>query len=133
VKGRHHSITRVYPYRHDMCHVFKHDVIDCITYLNIGTWFLNKRLFALRVLYSYDAEIIFKFVLSVIEEFQCRDKIFAIGFDNASNYNAAMRLLTNTLKSIMNGIFFSLKMYMSYSKLNCQSGYGSRPSSGIDR
>jgi hypothetical protein len=74
-----------------------------------------------------------KFVLSIIEEFQCRDKIFIIGFDNASNYNAAMRLLTNTLEPIMNGIFFSLKMCMSYSKINCQSGYGSRPSLGIDR
>jgi hypothetical protein len=48
-------------------------------------------------------------VLSIIEEFQCRDKIFVIGFDNTSNYNAAMRLLINTLKPIMNGIFFHSK------------------------
>jgi hypothetical protein len=89
------------------CTVTAHWITDEI---NIGTWFLNKRLLALRVLdYPHDVETIFKFVLSIIEEFQCRDKIFAIGFDNASNYNAAMRLLTNTLKPIMNGIFFHSK------------------------
>jgi hypothetical protein len=48
-------------------------------------------------------------VLSIIEEYQYRDKFFSISFDNASNYNAAIRLLTNTLKPIMDGAFFHTK------------------------
>jgi hypothetical protein len=48
-------------------------------------------------------------VLSIIEEYQCRDNLFSISFDNASNCNAAIRLLTNTLKPIMDGAFFHTK------------------------
>jgi hypothetical protein len=48
-------------------------------------------------------------VLSIIEEYQCRDKFFSISFDNASNCNAAIRLLINTLKPIMDGAFFHTK------------------------
>jgi hypothetical protein len=72
--------------------------------------FLNKRLLAFRELeYPHDAESIFRFVLSIIEEYQCRDKKISISFDNASNCNAAIRLLTNTLKPIMDGAFFHTK------------------------
>jgi hypothetical protein len=82
---------------------------------NLGTWFLNKKLLAFRVLdYLHDAETIFRFVLSVIEEFQCRDKIFAIGFDNASNCNAAIKLLTNTLKPIVDGAFFTQNVHVIF-------------------
>jgi hypothetical protein len=48
-------------------------------------------------------------VLSIIEEYQYRDKFFSISFDNASNCNVAIRLLTNTLKLIMDGAFFHTK------------------------
>jgi hypothetical protein len=72
--------------------------------------FSNKRLFAFRELeYPHDAELIFRFVLSIIEEYQYRDKFFSISFDNASNCNVAIRLLTNTLKPIMDGAFFHTK------------------------
>jgi hypothetical protein len=85
-------------------------------------------LLALQVLdYSHDAEIIFKFVLSIIEEFQCRDNIFAIGFDNVSNYNTAMCLLTNTLKLIMNGIFFHSKCVCHILNLIVKAGMEEDP------
>jgi hypothetical protein len=45
-------------------------------------------------------------VLSIIEEYQYRDNFFSISFDNTSNCNAAIRLLTNTLKPILDGAFF---------------------------
>jgi hypothetical protein len=48
-------------------------------------------------------------VLSIIEEYQYRDKFFSISFDNVSNCNAAIRLLTNTFKPIMDGAFFHIK------------------------
>jgi hypothetical protein len=48
-------------------------------------------------------------VLSIIEEYQYLDKNFSISFDNASNCNATIRLLTNTLKPIMDGAFFHTK------------------------
>jgi hypothetical protein len=49
------------------CTVTAHWITDEI---NIDMWFLNKILLALRVLdYPHDAETIFKFVLSIIEEF----------------------------------------------------------------
>jgi hypothetical protein len=75
---------------------------------------LNKRLLALQVLdYQHDAKIIFRFVLSVIEEFQRRDKICAIGFYNATSCNIAMCFLTNILKPIIKWYMISLKMCMS--------------------
>jgi hypothetical protein len=75
-----------------------------------STWFLNKRLIAFRHLpYPHDADHIFEYVLQVIEEYQIKDKIFFIAFDNASNCNAAIRLLCNTLQLMMNGAFFHTK------------------------
>jgi hypothetical protein len=77
---------------------------------NFGTWFLNKRLITFRHLpYLYDADHIFEYVLKVIEEYQIKYKIFAIAFDNASNCNAAIRILCNTLQPMMNGAFFHMK------------------------
>jgi predicted Ser/Thr protein kinase len=61
-------------------------------------------------------------VLSVIEKFQCRDKIFVIDFDNASNCNIKMRLLTNILKSIMNDIFFHSKCKCHIINLTIKAG-----------
>jgi hypothetical protein len=44
--------------------------------------FSNKRLLAFRELkYPHDSELIFRFVLSIIEEYQYRDKFFSISFD----------------------------------------------------
>jgi hypothetical protein len=71
-----------------------------------------------RKLY-HKSDHIFKYVLQVIEEYQIKDKIFAIAFDNASNCNAAIRLLCNTLQSMMNGAFFLHEICLSYFKLNC--------------
>lgn len=59
--------------------------------------------------YPHDADHIFEYVLQVIEEYQIKDKIFTIAFDNASNCNAAIRLLCNTLQPMMNGVFFHTK------------------------
>jgi hypothetical protein len=52
-------------------------------------------------------------VLSVIEEFQRRDKICAISFYNASSCNIAMCFLTNIFKPMIKWYMISLKMCMS--------------------
>ena len=77
---------------------------------NIGRWFLNKKIIAFRVLpYPHDATHIFEFVLAVIEEYGLKEKIFSIDFDIASNCNAAIRLLTNSLRPMLDGAFFHTK------------------------
>ncbi|KAJ3690553.1 hypothetical protein LUZ61_019717 [Rhynchospora tenuis] len=61
----------------------------------MGSWILNKRILAFRVLpFPHDGQAIFEHILSVIEEYNIRDKIFAEALDNASNNASAIRVPT---------------------------------------
>ncbi|KAJ3689308.1 hypothetical protein LUZ61_018472 [Rhynchospora tenuis] len=76
----------------------------------MGSWIINKRILAFRVLrFPHDGQAIFEHILEVLEEYNIRDKIFAVALDNASNNVSAIRILSNSLCPMLGGAFFHTK------------------------
>lgn len=116
---------------HDLayCYVIGHWISEDT---NFGTWFLNKRILAHRVLpYQHNAQAIFKYSLEVLEEYNIRDKVFAVAFDNASNNNRAIRLLANTIHPICDGAFFHTKCAYHILNLIVHAGLAPKPAADL--
>ena len=72
-----------------------------------NAWTIQKRILAFRVFDdSHNAQNIFRQLRIIFSEYNIENKIFVIGFDNASANTAAIPLLIDLCKPFLGGTFF---------------------------
>ena len=72
-----------------------------------NAWTIQKRILAFKVFDdAHTATNIYRKIKIIFEEYKIENKIFAIGFDNASNNTAAIPALIDLCKPYFGGKFF---------------------------
>jgi len=86
-------------------------------------WTIQKRILAFRVFDdAHTAHNIFRQLRIIFSEYKIENKIFAIGFDNASANTAAIPFLLDLCKPYLNGIFFHQRCACHVLNLSVQKG-----------
>ena len=97
----------------------------CVTahWIDPSTWVMNKRVIAFELFaHPHTGARLFAILVSVIETYNLRDKIFSISFDNASNNTAAAKRLIAKYKPILDGSFFHTRCVCHIINLAVQDG-----------
>ena len=88
-------------------HWRSHSYIGVTCHFMDNAWNIQKRILAFRVFDdAHTAHHIYRQLRIIFSEYKIENKIFAIGFDNASANTAAISSLLDLCKPYLGGIFF---------------------------